>query len=74
MATLQNAYDDADERVKIINSVIIDGNGQTPKSVNFNEAFNAAGSPWQLLIQNAVWGDGNSLKADNQAVTDVLGQ
>lgn len=74
IATLQNAYDDADERVKIINSVIIDGNGQTPKSVNFNEAFNAAGSPWQLLIQNAVWGDSNSLKADNHAVTDVLGQ
>lgn len=74
IATLKNAYETADERVKIINSVIIDGNGQTPKSVNFNEAFNAAGSPWQLLIQNAVWGDGNSLKADNQAVTDVLGQ
>ena len=29
--------------------------------------------PWQLLIQNAVWGDGD-LKADNQAITDVLGQ
>ena len=71
--TLMTAYDDADPRVQTINSVIIDGNGQTPKSAAFNEAFNAAGSPWQLLIQNAVWGDGD-LKADNQAITDVLGQ
>ena len=71
--TLKTAYADADERVQTINSVIIDGNGQTPKSAAFNEAFNAAGSPWQLLIQNAVWGDGD-LKADNQAVTDVLAQ
>lgn len=71
--TLKTAYDDADPRVQTINSVIIDGNGQTPKSAAFNEAFNAAGSPWQLLIQNAVWGDGD-LKADNQAITDVLGQ
>ena len=71
--TLKTAYDDADPRVQTINSVIIDGNGQTPKSAAFNEAFNAAGSPWQLLIQNAVWGDGD-LKVDNQAITDVLGQ
>jgi multiple sugar transport system substrate-binding protein len=69
--TLKTAYDDADPRIQTINSVIIDGNGQTPKSPAFNEAFNAAGSPWQLLIQNAVWGDGD-LKADNQAVTDIL--
>ena len=71
--TLKTAYGDAAPRVQTINSVIIDGNGQTPKSAAFNEAFNAAGSPWQLLIQNAVWGDGD-LKADNQAITDVLGQ
>ncbi|PWG62894.1 ABC transporter substrate-binding protein [Bifidobacterium callitrichidarum] len=69
--TLKTAYKDADPRIQTINSTIIDGNGQTPKSAAFNEAFNAAGSPWQLLVQNAVWGDGN-LKSDNQAVTDVL--
>lgn len=69
--TLKTAYDDADPRIQTINSVIIDGNGQTPKSPAFNEAFNAAGSPWQLLVQNAVWGSGD-LKADNKAVTDVL--
>ena len=69
--TLKTAYKDADPRVQTINSVIIDGNGQTPKSPAFNEAFNAAGSPRQLLVQNAVWGSGD-LKADNKAVTDVL--
>lgn len=68
--TLKTAYKDADPRIQTINSVIIDGNGQTPKSPAFNEAFNAAGSPWQLLVQNAVWGSGD-LKADNKAVTDV---
>lgn len=69
--TLKTAYKDTDPRIQTINSVIIDGNGQTPKSPAFNEAFNAAGSPWQLLVQNAVWGSGD-LKADNKAVTDVL--
>lgn len=69
--TLKTAYKDADPRIQTINSVIIDGNGQTPKSPAFNEAFNAAGSPWQLLVQNAVWGSGD-FKADNKAVTDVL--
>ena len=69
--TLKTAYKDADPRIQTINSVIFDGNGQTPKSPAFNEAFNAAGSPWQLLVQNAVWGSGD-LKADNKAVTDVL--
>ena len=69
--TLKTAYKDADPRIQTIYSVIIDGNGQTPKSPAFNEAFNAAGSPWQLLVQNAVWGSGD-LKADNKAVTDVL--
>ena len=69
--TLKTAYKDAAPRIQTINSVIIDGNGQTPQSPAFNEAFNAAGSPWQLLVQNAVWGSGD-LKADNKAVTDVL--
>ena len=69
--TLKTAYKDADPRIQTINSVIIDGNGQTPKSPAFNEAFNAACSPWQLLVQNAVCGSGD-LKADNKAVTDVL--
>lgn len=70
--TLKTAYTNADKRVQTINSVIIDGNGQTPKSPKFNEAFNAAGSPFQLLVQNAIWGNGD-LSADNKAVTKALG-
>ena len=55
--TLKTAYDDADPRVQTINSVIIDGNGQTPKSAAFNEAFNAAGSPpIRQRIQQATTG------------------
>ena len=52
---------------------IFDVVGQAPDDpiLGLNEAFNAAGSPWQLLVQNAVWGSGD-LKADNKAVTDVL--
>lgn len=72
--TLKTAYKDADPRIQTINSTIIDGSGQTPKSAAFNEAFNAAGSPWQILIQNAVWGANDSLAADNKAVTEVLAQ
>jgi len=48
--TLKTVYKDADPRAQTINSVIIDGNGKTPKSAAFNEAFNASGSPWQLLV------------------------
>ena len=33
--TLKTAYDDADPRVQTINSVIIDGNGQTPEVRSF---------------------------------------
>ena len=71
--TLKTAYKDADPRIQTINSVIIDGNGQTPKSPAFNEAFNAAGSPWKLLVQNAVWGYGEP-KADNTAVNAVMSE
>ena len=70
----RNAVNDVSFNVRageIVCIAGIDGNGQTPKSPAFNEAFNAAGSPWQLLVQNAVWGSGD-LKADNKAVTDVL--
>ncbi|WP_182049562.1 ABC transporter substrate-binding protein [Changpingibacter yushuensis] len=72
LSVLKNGYADADPRTQIANAVI--ENGRTPASVNFNEAFNAAGSPWQLLIQNAVWGDDDSLTDDNAAITAILGQ
>ena len=37
--TLKTAYKDADPRIQTINSVIIDGNGQTPKSPAFKRSL-----------------------------------
>jgi multiple sugar transport system substrate-binding protein len=70
LTVLKNGYKDADPRTIIANDTIQDG--QTPIATNYNEAFNAAGSPWQLLIQNAIWGNGSKVAADNDAITAVL--
>jgi multiple sugar transport system substrate-binding protein len=70
LKVLQNGYKDADARVQIINATI--KNGRTPVSTHFNEAFNAAGSPWQLLLQDQIWGNASKLSADNQAITTAL--
>jgi multiple sugar transport system substrate-binding protein len=70
LTVLKNGYKDADPRTIIANDTIKDG--QTPIATNYNEAFNAAGSPWQLLIQNAIWGNGSKVAADNDAITAVL--
>ena len=72
LKVLANGYENADERVKTFNATI--EYGHTPKAIYFNEAFNAAGSPWQILIQDAVWGDESKIDEDNQAITDVLSQ
>lgn len=72
LKVLENGYKDADPRTKIANATI--KNGQTPIAVNFNEAFNAAGSPWQLLIQDGVWADGSKVAAENKAINGVLSQ
>jgi multiple sugar transport system substrate-binding protein len=69
---LENGYKDADPRTLIANGTI--KTGQTPIATNFNEAFNAAGSPWQILFQDAVWGDASKTDSDNQAITSALGQ
>lgn len=69
---LEEGYKDADPRTLVANAVIVDG--RTPVAVNFNEAFNAPGSPWQLLIQNSVWGDSADLTTDNDSITSVLAQ
>jgi multiple sugar transport system substrate-binding protein len=71
LKVLENGYQNADPRTLIANGTIKDG--QTPIATNFNEAFNAAGSPWQILFQDAVWGDASKIDADNQAITSALG-
>lgn len=74
LKTLENDYADADERIQIINKTLGLENSQTPIAKKFNEAFNAAGSPWQILIQNQVWGDSSKLETDNKAINEVLAQ
>lgn len=72
LTVLDNGYGAADERTRIANATI--AQGRTPVAVNFNEAFNAAGSPWQLLIQDAVWGDGSQTDSHAEAINAVLAQ
>ena len=69
-----NEYSAADPRVVTVNEVAADPNSKTPVSVNFQQAFNAADSPWMTLVRNAVFGDGNSVEEDNAAITAVLSQ
>jgi multiple sugar transport system substrate-binding protein len=47
---------------------------KTPVSVNFQQAFNAPGSPWMTLVRNQVYGDPGGLAKDNTALTDTLAQ
>ncbi len=42
--------------------------------MNFQQAFNAPGSPWVTLFRNQVFGDASKLESDNEAITEVLGQ
>lgn len=70
LTVLAEGYEDADERTAVANATIAEG--RTPVAVNFNEAFNAAGSPWQLLIQDAVWGDGSQIEDLNEQINSIL--
>jgi len=70
---VENKYA-TDPRVKIINQVASAPDSHTPVARNFQQAFNAAGSPWVTLFRNAIFGDGSSVDADNEAITEVLGQ
>ena len=63
-----------DPRVKIVNQVAAAPDSHTPVARNFQQAFNAAGSPWVTLFRNAIFGDGTSVDADNEAITEVLSQ
>lgn len=67
-----NEFSDADPRLVTINEVA--GKGDTPVALNFQQAFNAPGSPWLSLVRNAVLGDGSSVDADNDEITAVLQQ
>ncbi|MFC6087753.1 ABC transporter substrate-binding protein [Saccharothrix lopnurensis] len=61
-----------DPRLRVINEVAAAPDSRTPVAVNFQQAFNAAGSPWVTLLRNQVFGGGDSLAADNAAVSEAL--
>ena len=67
-----NQYSEKDPRVLTVNQVA--AKGQTPLSVNFQQAFNATDSPWLTLIRNAIWGSGSTVDSDNDQITSVLSQ
>lgn len=65
-----NKYAAKDPRLVTINQVA--GKGQTPVALNFQQAYNAANSPWLTLVRNQVFGDAGKLEPDNQQITTVL--
>ncbi|BBH70577.1 sugar ABC transporter substrate-binding protein [Actinoplanes sp. OR16] len=69
-----NQYSAKDPRIALINKVAGEPQSKTPYAVNFQQAFNAPGSPWVTLLRNQVYGDAGALAGDNSAVTGVLGQ
>lgn len=67
-----NEYSAKDPRQVAINEVA--GKGKTPVALNFQQAFNAPGSPWLTLVRNAVLNGTNTVDADNDEITAVLAQ
>lgn len=67
-----NEYSEKDPRLITINEVA--GKGDTPVSLNFQEAFNSPTSPWLTLVRNAVLEGSDTVDADNDAITAVLSQ
>jgi multiple sugar transport system substrate-binding protein len=69
-----NKYAAKDPRVVAINEVAGAKDSKTPVAINFQQAFNAPGSPWLTLTRNAVYKDGSTVDKDNDAVTETLAQ
>jgi multiple sugar transport system substrate-binding protein len=67
-----NEYAAADPRLVTINEVA--AQGDTPVALNFQQAFNAPGSPWLTLVRNAVLNGDDSVPADNEEITAILSQ
>ena len=67
-----NEYAAADPRLVTINEVA--AQGSTPVALNFQQAFNAPGSPWLTLVRNRVLNGEDTVDADNDEITAILGQ
>ncbi|RAO25207.1 hypothetical protein ONO23_02979 [Micromonospora noduli] len=67
-----NKYAVADPRLVTINEAA--GKGDTPVALNFQQAFNAPGSPWLTLVRNQVLNGSGDIQKDNAEITAVLKQ
>jgi multiple sugar transport system substrate-binding protein len=67
-----NQYSQKDPRLIKINEVA--GKGDTPVALNFQQAFNAPGSPWLTLVRNAVLKGTDTVDKDNEGITQILQQ
>ncbi|WP_341947455.1 sugar ABC transporter substrate-binding protein [Microbacterium sp. LWH11-1.2] len=67
-----NEYAAADPRLVTINEVA--AQGSTPVALNFQQAFNAPGSPWLSLVRNRVLNGEDAVEADNEEITAILSQ
>jgi multiple sugar transport system substrate-binding protein len=67
-----NTYSSKDPRLVKINEVA--AKGKTPYSLNFQQAYNAPGSPWLSLLRDQVLGSGGDPAKGDAAITAVLGQ
>lgn len=67
-----NEYAAADPRLVTINEVA--AQGSTPVALNFQQAFNAPGSPWLTLVRNRVLSGEDAVEADNEEITAILSQ
>lgn len=64
----------SDPRVATINKVAGAEQSRTPVAPNFQQAFNAPGSPWVTLFRNAIFDDTGTVDEDNEVITEVLSQ
>lgn len=67
-----NEYAAKDPRMVTINEVAAQGG--TPVALNFQQAFNAVGSPWVTMVRNQVLNNANTVDADNEEITAILAQ
>jgi multiple sugar transport system substrate-binding protein len=67
-----NEFSSKDPRLVTINEVA--GKGETPVSINFQQAFNAPNSPWLTMIRNAVFKGTDSVDKDDAEITAILAQ
>lgn len=67
-----NRYAARDPRLVTVNEVA--GKGDTPVALNFQQAFNAPGSPWLALVRGQVVQGGGDIQKQNDQITAVLKQ